>query len=93
MFDIIRYFFFLGLYYGMFIVLIFLFIVLNVFILNVYYKGLCGYKVFYCFKWVFFGIIVKMLFLKIDLFVVLEEGMVWYCFCLKYFFWLKKIKI
>lgn len=74
-------FFFLGLYYGMFIVLIFLFIVLNVFILNVYYKGLCGYKVFYCFKWVFFGIIVKMLFLKIDLFVVLEEGMVWYCFC------------
>lgn len=56
---------------------------LNVFTLNVHHKGLRGHKVPYCLKRVFFGIIAKMLFLKIDLPVAPEEGMVCYCYNLK----------
>lgn len=76
-------FFFLGLYYGMSIALISLSTALNVFTLNVHHKGLRGHKVPYCLKRVFFGIIAKMLFLKIDLPVAPEEGMVWHCYCYK----------
>lgn len=79
--GIIRHPFFLGLYYGMSIALISLSTALNVFTLNVHHKGLRGHKVPYCLKRVFFGIIAKMLFLKIDLPVAPEEGMVWHCFC------------
>ena len=49
---------------------------LNVFTLNVHHKGLRGHKVPHCLKRVFFGIVSKMLFLKIDLPVAPEEGMV-----------------
>lgn len=65
----------IGLYYGMSIALISLSTALNVFTLNVHHKGLRGHKVPYCLKRVFFGIIAKMLFLKIDLPVAPEEGM------------------
>ncbi|XP_061186001.1 ligand-gated ion channel 4-like [Saccostrea echinata] len=65
----------IGLYYGMSIALISLSTALNVFTLNVHHKGLRGHKVPYCLKRVFFGIVARMLFLKIDLPVAPEEGM------------------
>ncbi|XP_022310262.2 neuronal acetylcholine receptor subunit alpha-10-like [Crassostrea virginica] len=65
----------IGLYYGMSIAVISLSTALNVFTLNVHHKGLRGHKVPHCLKRVFFGIVSKMLFLKIDLPVAPEEGM------------------